>query len=135
MFLVARITTIQDQSENGDGSDKDDSVFGVPRYMQAFFQAGLLGALITTICASLVWRVIASCVPLAFLSNPLVHVIIGLCLWLETSGLCSAAWALASIHKRVAMLQPDEMYLGIHSINREAPPCDDAVETTSLNEV
>ena len=79
---------------------------------RTFFNTGLLGAVITTIVASLAWRIVASSFPLAFMSNPLIYLIIRLCLFLEMTGVCSAAWLLALIHKQVAGYQPDEVYLG-----------------------
>jgi hypothetical protein len=105
MFVVARITTLD--IEIG----VDDNVFGVSDSMQEFFNTGLLGAVITTIVASLAWRIIASSFPVAFLSNPLIYVIIRLCLALEASGLCSASWVLARFHKPMAGYQPDEVHL------------------------
>jgi silicon transporter len=106
MFVVARITTLD--IEIG----VDDNVFGVSDGMQEFFNTGLFGAVITTIVASLAWRIIASSFPVAFLSNPLIYVIIRLCLLLEASGLCSAALLLALVHKQIAGYQPDEVYIG-----------------------
>ena len=108
MFLVARITTIQ----ASDDDDEKETIFGVPAAIQEFFQTGLLGAVITTIVGSLAWRVVASSFPLAFLSNPLIYIIIRLCLCLEASGVCTAAWLLAVLHKRVGGLQTDDVYLG-----------------------
>jgi hypothetical protein len=35
-----------------------------------------------------------------------------LCLVLEASGICSAAWLLALVHKQVAGYQLDEVYVG-----------------------
>jgi len=106
MFVVARITTLNIEI----GVDKN--IFGVSDGLQEFFNTGLLGAIITTIVASLAWRIIASSFPVAFLSNPLIYVIIRLCLLLEASGLCSAAWLLALIHKQIAGFQPDDVYIG-----------------------
>jgi len=39
-------------------------------------------------------------------------VIIRLCLLIEASGLCSAAWILAMIQKRVARFESDEVLIG-----------------------
>lgn len=105
MFIVARITTLD--VEIG----VDQNIFGVSDGLQAFFNTGLLGAVITTIVASLAWRIIASSFPVAFLSNPLINIIIRLCLLLEASGLCSSAWVLARYHKPVINYQPDEVHL------------------------
>jgi Silicon transporter len=107
MFIVARITSV-----NVDVDDATSgNIFGVSDGLQGFFNTGLLGAVITTIVASLIWRIIASSFPVAFLSNPLIYVIIRLCLILEKSGLCSAAWVLARYHKPIVNYQPDEVHL------------------------
>ena len=105
MFVIARITTLDIGS--GDGN-----IFGVNDSIQDFFNTGLLGAIITTIVASLAWRIVASAFPLAFLSNPLIYLIIRLCLFLEASGVCSAAWLMASIYKQIVGSQPDKVYIG-----------------------
>jgi len=105
MFVVARITSL-------DYTTGDNNVFGVSDGLQNFFNTGLMGAIITTIVGSLAWRIIASSFPLAFLSNPLIYLIIRLCLLLEATGLCSGAWLLALVHKQIAGYQPDEVYIG-----------------------
>jgi len=104
MFVVARITTI-------DATVGESNIFGVADWVQRFFNAGLLGALITTICSSLAWRVVASSFPLAFLSNPLVFAIARLCLFVEKSGICSSSWVFARFQKIFLGYQPDEVYL------------------------
>ena len=106
MFIVARITTISVDTQAG-----ESTIFGVPSGIQEFFNTGLLGAVITTVLASLAWRVIAASFPLAFMSNPLVYLILRLCLFMEASGVCAAAWMLAAIHKRVAAFKHDEEYI------------------------
>lgn len=106
MFVVARITTLDTVTGKG------DNLFGVSDGVQAFFNLGLLGAIITTIVASLAWRIVASSFPVAFLSNPLAYVVIRVCLVLEASGVCSAAWLLALIHKQIIGYQLDEVYIG-----------------------
>jgi hypothetical protein len=105
MFVVARITSINVAAGEG-------NIFGVSDGLQAFFNTGLLGAVITTICASLAWRIIASSFPLAFLSNPLIYLIIRLCLALELCGICSASWLMAIVHKKLVKYQLDEVYVG-----------------------
>lgn len=108
MFVVARIITLD--VEPGQG----ENIFGVSdEFQETFLNSNILGAIITTIASSLVWRVIASSSPILFLSNPLIYVIIRLCLIIEASGLCSAAWVLAGIQKKVARFQPDEKYIGV----------------------
>ena len=111
MFVVARITTIDVGTDAG-----EESIFGLGTGIQSFFNTGLLGALITTIVGSLAWRIIASSFPIAFLSNPLIYVIIRTCLILEQSGICSAAWILARIHKVVVNFQDDEIHIGGSSV-------------------
>jgi hypothetical protein len=108
MFVVARITTLD--VKIGDG----ENIFDVSDGMQAFFNTGLLGAVITTIFASLAWRIVASSFPVAFLSNPLIFVFIRLCLLIEQSGLCSSAWVLARFKKELLNYKPDEAHLGGH---------------------
>jgi len=118
MFLVARITTIAAPD------DERDTVLGVPSAVQDLFQTGLLGALITTIVGSLAWRVVASSFPLAFLSNPLIYLIIRLCLLLEASSVCTAAWILAALHKHGVGLQNDSIYLGNEEATKDASASD-----------
>ena len=108
MFIVARITSIDVNVETDDA----ENIFGVSDGVQSFFNTGLLGAIITTLVASLAWRIIASSFPVAFLSNPLIYVIIRLCLALEASGICSAAWCLAYVQKYVFGYQIDEVFIG-----------------------
>jgi len=104
MFVVAKITSCT-------VAPGESTIFGVSEGLQAFFNTGLLGALITTIVGSLMWRIVASSFSLAFLSNPLIYLIIRLCLILEASGLCSAAWVTARFQKIAMGYQPDGVYL------------------------
>jgi Silicon transporter len=108
MFIVARITSV-----NVDLDDPNSrNIFGVSDTLQRFFNTGLLGAVITTIVASLIWRIIASSFPVVFLSNPLIYIIIRACILLETSGVGSSAWLLAKIHQQVIGYQLDVVYIG-----------------------
>jgi hypothetical protein len=104
-FLIARITTLAVAVGEG------QNIFGASNALQTFFNTGLLGAVITTIVSSLAWRIVASSFPVAFLSNPVIGLIIRLCLLLEASGICSSAWVLARYHKPMVNYQPDEVYL------------------------
>jgi hypothetical protein len=106
MFIVARITSC-DVDVPG-----EETVFGVSDTMQSFFNTGLMGAFITSIVGSLAWRIVASSFPVPFLSNPLIYWTIRLCLLVEASGVCSAAWLLALIHKQCIGYQLDEVYIG-----------------------
>ncbi|CAK0879257.1 unnamed protein product [Prorocentrum cordatum] len=79
--------------------------------MQDFFNTGLLGAIITTTVGSIIWQLVASVFPVAFMHNPLVYVLLRICLFLEFTGVCSGAWVLASCHKYMARLRRDEFIL------------------------
>lgn len=112
MFLLARITTTNvDPNDLPDTSTTMSTVLDVPAALQDFFNTGLPGALITTIVASLWWRIIAASFPIQFMGNSVVHWIIRLCLCLEASGIFSAAWLLADGIKWIMGIQPDEEYL------------------------
>ena len=89
-----------------------ENIFQVSDSFQSFINTGLLGALVTTIMASLIWRVIASQYPIQFLSSNLIYVLIHLCLILENTGICSASWILALVQKEVCQYKVDEDYLG-----------------------
>jgi hypothetical protein len=105
MFFVARVTSV----DIGAG---EENIFGVSDELQELFNTGLLGALITTICASISWQLVASAFPYAFLSNPITYILLRLCLLLEATGLCGAAWVIAAVHRKFAGYQRDEVYIG-----------------------
>lgn len=105
-FVIAQITTL-----NVDVSD-GDNIFGVSNGLQTFFNTGLLGAIITTIIGSLAWRVIAASFPIAFIGNPLIYMLLRLCLLLQASGVCASALLLALVNKQIAGFQPDDKYVG-----------------------
>lgn len=107
MFLLAQLTTTDVDMDSG-----AEHVMGMSNGWQDFFNSGLPGALITTIVASLAWRIIASSFPIVFMTNPLVKPTIQLCLLLEASGVFSAAWLFAKSLKQVVGFQLDESYLG-----------------------
>jgi len=115
-FIVARVTSVEIEED-------EENIFGVPAGLQAFFNTGLLGALITTIAASITWQLVASAFPMAFLSTPLTYVLLRFCLFLEWTGLCQGAWVVARIHRKLARFKRDEVYVGtaeeraIHSIS------------------
>jgi len=108
MFLVARITGIDAASVR-----EGDNIFGAPDAVQErLFNSNIFAAIVTTIASSLVWRVAASASPTAFLSNPIITVIIRCCLIIEASGLCSAASLLAWVQSRFCKFKLDEEYIG-----------------------
>jgi Silicon transporter len=80
-----------------------NNIFGVNDGLQNFFNTGFLGAIISTIVA---WRIIASSFPIAFLSNPLIYLII-ICV----SRICFVACVLARYQKPIVNYQPDKIYL------------------------
>jgi silicon transporter len=104
-FIIARCTTM-------DIEDGESNVLGVSDGIQKFFDTGLLGALITTIVASIAWQLVASAFPMAFLSTPITYILLRACLLLEATGICNGAWVIAKIHKKVAGFQLDEVYIG-----------------------
>ncbi|KAL7559120.1 hypothetical protein ACA910_018363 [Epithemia clementina (nom. ined.)] len=124
MFLIARILTV-------DMKDGQGNLFGVSSGLQAFFETGVLGALLSTIVASLSWRVLASSFPMVFLANPLSTVIIKVCLWVEWTGICYSSWTLSKIHYRIARFQDDNVYIGaathnasdVHKTKLPSPSC------------
>jgi silicon transporter len=105
MFIVAKITSLNIAVGEG-------NMFGVSDSVQTFFNTGLLGALITTIAGSVVWQLVASAFPIAFLSNPVCYVFLRICLALESTGICAGAWVLAGMHAHIASFQRDEVYIG-----------------------
>lgn len=54
----------------------------------------------------------ASAFPIAFLNNPATYVLLVFALFLEWTGLCSGAWVLARVMKKVTGIQYDEVYVG-----------------------
>ena len=110
MFLLARLTTTEVDAD-GPMSSPSRDVWGMSRGLQDFFNTGLPGALLTTVVASLAWRIMASAYPVAFLGNPVVSWTLRLCLALEAGGLFSASWLLADGVRRAAGLQSDDVYI------------------------
>jgi silicon transporter len=107
MFFVARVTSL-----NVDVDAGEETLWGVSGGLQKFFNTGLLGAIITTIVASIAWQLVASAFPMIFLNNPFTYFFLRICLLLEATGICSGAWVLAWIYKTVAGFQRDEVYIG-----------------------
>lgn len=109
MFLIARIITV-------DMKPGQENLFGVSDGVQAFFNSGVLNALVSTIFASLSWRVTANAFPMLFLSNPIAIWIIRLCLVVEGTGICDAAWTFAKIHQWVVRYRPDTMFVPMNTL-------------------
>mmetsp|Transcript_117238 Transcript_117238/g.239859 ORF Transcript_117238/g.239859 Transcript_117238/m.239859 type:complete len:571 (+) Transcript_117238:101-1813(+) len=106
-FIIARVTTI-----NVDVG-KEDNIFNVPDGIQKYlFNLGFMGAITTTILGSIAWQLVASSFPIAFLGNPIVYVFLQAALFLEATGICSAAWFLALCQRKICGFQYDEVYIG-----------------------
>lgn len=103
MFIVAKIASISVE-------ENESNIFGVSDGFQNFLNTGLLGALVLTVMGSLAWRIIASAYPLAFMSNPLIYIIIRACLFLEVIGICSCVWPLAKVIRMIFQYKPDGTY-------------------------
>ena len=121
MFFIARVTSLNIDPDAG-----EETIFGVSTGIQKFFNLGFLGALITTIVASIAWQLVASAFPIAFLSNPFTYIFLRICLFLEATGICNGAYVLAWIHKTVAGFQRDEVYIGTAEERRQRKMADDA---------
>lgn len=104
-FIVARVTTIK--LEEG-----EENIFGVSDGVQALFETGLLGALITTIVASITWQLVASAFPMAFLSTPITFVLLKIALAIEWTGIAQGSWIIALVHRKIVGYQRDEVYIG-----------------------
>jgi len=105
-FIIARVTTVKLQPG-------DENIFGVSDGAQAFFETGLLGALITTIVASIVWQLVATAFPMAFLSTPLTYILLVFSLGLEWTGLCQGSWVIARVQRKFfSYFKRDEYYIG-----------------------
>jgi len=103
-FIISRVTTVKMKG--------DENLWGASDALQGLFDTGFLGAVITTILGSISWQLVASAFPIAFLSNPITYILLRWCLFLEATGLCSGAWFLAKIDKKVRGFQRDEVYIG-----------------------
>jgi len=104
-FIIARVTTVK-------LAPGDENIFGVSDFTQSFFETGLLGALITTIVASIAWQLVASAFPMAFLSTPITYILLKFCLGLEYTGLCQGSWVVARLHRMIVKFKRDEVYIG-----------------------
>jgi len=104
-FIIARVTTVR-------LNPGDPNIFGVSDGAQAFFETGLLGALITTIVASIVWQLVASAFPMAFLSTPLTYFLLVIALAIEWTGLCQGSWVMARVQRKLVGFKRDEFYIG-----------------------
>ena len=127
LFVIAKIISIR-------VTDSDENIFGVSNGLQKFFNFGVLGAFLSTILASLSWRVLANSFPLAFLSNPFTLPSIRFCLFIESTGVCAVSWLIATANKKLLRLHPDETYIGKHAAIDEEDHCLDLSECLDVSE-
>mmetsp|Transcript_15683 Transcript_15683/g.35981 ORF Transcript_15683/g.35981 Transcript_15683/m.35981 type:complete len:562 (-) Transcript_15683:140-1825(-) len=127
-FIIARVTTI-----NVDVG-KEDNIFNVPDGIQKYlFNLGFMGAITTTILGSIAWQLVASSFPIAFLGNPIVYVFLQAALFLEATGICSAAWFLALCQRKICGFQYDEVYIGTPEERAAKGHADDAEVNATLD--
>merc|ERR1711935_35099 len=114
------------------GADGVENIFGVSDGIQKnLLNLGFMGAITTTILGSIAWQLVASSFPIAFLSNPVVYVFLQCALFLEATGICSAAWLFAVIQRKICGFQFDEVYIGTPE-ERAAKGHTDAERTLDL---
>jgi len=106
-FVIARVTTI-----NVTIGGEEPNIFGVADGVQQMFNLGFMGAITTTILGSIAWQLVASSFPIAFLSNPIVFIFLQAALFLEATGICSAAWFFAVLQRKAMGYQLDEVFVG-----------------------
>lgn len=105
-FILARITTLDVPIGEG------NNIFSVSDGAQAFLNTGLHAALLMTILGSSTWKLAASEFPVAFVNTPFAYGLLYMGLFLDWIGVCSGAWVLARIEKKIMKLQLDEEYVG-----------------------
>jgi len=119
MIFIARVTSVKiPEGEN--------NIFNVSDSFQELFNTGLLGAVITTIFASISWQLVASVFPIFFLSSPITYFLLRWCLFLESTGICAGAWIIAAIHKKIAGFHRDEGYIGTADARSHVGKSDDS---------
>merc|ERR1712176_1181235 len=126
-FIIARVTTINVVI------GEDENIFGVSDWIQRMFNLGFMGALTTTILGSIAWQLVAASFPIAFLSNPIVYVFLQAALFLEATGICSAAWFLALLQRKITGFQFDEYYIGTPEERAAKGHADDVDVGANLN--
>lgn len=117
-FIIARVTTVKLK-------EGDPNIFGVSDGVQKFFETGLLGALITTIVASIAWQLVASSFPMAFLSTPITYIFLRFCLLLEWTGIMQGSWVVALVLRKICRYKRDEVYIGTAEERKEKALGDD----------
>jgi Silicon transporter len=106
MFFIARCTSLNIDPYGG------ETLWGVSPGTQKFFNMGFLGALITTIVASIAWQLVASAFPIAMVSNPFTYILLRWCLFLEGTGICNGTYVIAAFYRKIFGYKRDEVYIG-----------------------
>jgi len=128
MFMIARIITVEMKVDG-------ETLFGVSPQIQAiFFDSGLLNALVSTIFASLSWRVTANFFPMLYLGSPFSIWIIRLCLIVEGTGICDAAWALAKIPAYIIGYKSDDEWIQLAMSSATPSNTEEDLEAASNGE-
>lgn len=128
-LIAARLSTMAVDVDAG-----DETILGVSEKFQELFNTGLLGALVTTILGSVVWQLVASAFPVAFLSNPMVYVLLRWCLLVESTGICSVSWLVANLQKKVIGYLTDDIYIGTMDNVDKHDQDNDANENSSTSQ-
>ena len=105
-FILARVSTLDVTVGEG------ENIFGVSDGVQSFLNTGLHAALLMTILGSSTWKLAASAFPVAFVNFPFTFILLYMGLFLDSIGICSGAWVLAKVQKRMLRLRLDEAYVG-----------------------
>jgi hypothetical protein len=126
-FILARMTTPDVKLGGG------QNIFGVSDGFQSFLNTGMHAALLTTIIGSSIWKLTAWAYPVGFMNLPTTYILLWIGLALEGLGICSGAWALAWLNKKVMRLKKDEVYVGTPEHPTLSTDALDTVVTTSLD--
>jgi len=129
-FVIARVTTITTEIGGPDGDDRSYNIFGVRNWVQEMFNLGFMGALTTTILGSIAWQLVAGAFPIAFLANPIVFIFLQIALFIEATGIASAAWLFAMIQRKIMGFQFDAVYVGTPEERAAKGHADTVVEMT-----
>jgi hypothetical protein len=99
------------------------------RVVQSILNSGLPAAFVTTVCGSLLFRIVAAGNPTRFMAIPLLTAVVRLCLLLSNSGIMHFGWIIARVVKSLLVLKPDEVYY--HVIIKDEVFLHDSIPTES----
>ena len=104
-IVLARVTTPEIRPGQ-------DNVFHFSDGIQKFLDTGFLGIIVTSVLASISWRLVAAAFPLSFLGNPMSYVLLRLSLFMDGTGICSFALILSEIQSQLFGYDEDEVHIG-----------------------